>query len=421
MFALAGLAREECPDSVCRAYGGERFAFGPNYVIPKPFDPRVLLWETLAVARAAIEMGVAQEPIDLEVYRDELEKHLGRAHELMRVVSHKAQATPKRVVFPEGENDKILRAAHILAGEQIARPILVGHETAILKKAHELGFTLQGMDIVDPQSSPSREVYVQELYWLRHRRGITPSEARKLIDNPNIFASVMVHMGDADALVSGVTQHYPDTLRPALQIIKVREGVHKVSGLYLLITRQGDMLFLADCAVNIEPSAEELAEIALCAADTARRFDVVPRVAMLSFSNFGSVNHPLCEKVRRATELVKQRAPSLIVDGEIMADSAITPAILERDYPFSPLKDGANVLIFPDLNSANIAAKLLERIGGALAIGPILMGLSKPAYALARGVEVEDIVNITAIAVVDAQKTEAGETQVSKKVLASAD
>jgi malate dehydrogenase (oxaloacetate-decarboxylating)(NADP+) len=263
------------------------------------------------------------------------------------------------------------------------------------------------MDIVNPPNFPSREVYVQEFYWLRQRRGVTPSEARKLIDNRNIFASMMVHMGDADALVSGVTQHYPDTLRPALQIIGVREGIHRVSGLYLLITAKGDMLFLADCAVNIEPTAEELAEIALCAADTARRFDVTPRVAMLSFSNFGSVSHPLCEKVRHATELVKQRAPSLIIDGEVMADIAVTPEMLERDYPFSILKEGANVLIFPDLNSANIAYKLLERVGGALAIGPILMGLNKPAYVLPRSVEVEDIVNSTAIAVVDAQNNKA--------------
>jgi malate dehydrogenase (oxaloacetate-decarboxylating)(NADP+) len=402
--ALAALAKEDVPDSVCRAYGVERLTFGSNYIIPKPFDPRVLVWETLAVARAAIESGIAQEPVDLVAYREELEKRLGKAHELMRVVSHKAQATPKRVVFPEGENDKVLRAAHILASEQIARPILLGNAHTIQQRAVELGTTLQGMDIVDPLTSPSRETYLEEFYRLRHRRGVTPSGARKLIANPNVFASVMVHMGDADALVSGVTQHYPDTLRPALQVIKVREGIHKVSGLYLLITRQGDMLFLADCAVNIDPTAEDLAEIALCAADTARRFDVTPRVAMLSFSNFGSVSHPLCEKVRRATELVKQRAPSLIVDGEVMADSAVTPEILERDYPFSPLKDGANVLIFPDLNSANIAYKLLQRVGGALAIGPILMGLSKPAYVLPRSVEVEDIVNIAAIAVVDAQR-----------------
>ncbi|MGC2194107.1 MAG: NADP-dependent malic enzyme [Terriglobales bacterium] len=419
--ALAALAKEHVPDSVCRAYGVEHIAFGPNYILPKPFDPRVLVWEALAVAKAAMETGVAQEPVDLAAYREDLEKRLGKAHELMRIVSHKAHAIPKRVVFPEGENAKVLRAAHILVGEQIARPILLGDEQVIRKRAAELGTTLQGMDIVNPMNHPSREVYIQEFHWLRQRRGVTPSEARKLIDNRNVFASMMVHMGDADALVSGVTQHYPDTLRPALQIIGVREGIHKVSGLYLLITAKGDMLFLADCAVNIEPTAEELAEIALCAADTARRFDVTPRVAMLSFSNFGSVSHPLCEKVRHATELVKQRAPSLIIDGEVMADTAVTPEILERDYPFSALKDGANVLIFPDLNSANIAYKLLERVGGALAIGPILMGLNKPAYVLPRSVEVEDIVNSAAIAVVDAQNNKASVPKETGDSLVSAD
>jgi malate dehydrogenase (oxaloacetate-decarboxylating)(NADP+) len=418
--ALAALTKEPVPDSVCRAYGVERLAFGRTYIIPKPFDHRVLVWEALAVAQAAMETGVAQESVDLAAYREELEKRLGKARELMRIVSHKAQAKPKRVVFPEGEHDKVLRAAHILVGEQIARPILLGDEQAIKSRAAQLGTSLQGMEIVDPMNSPSREFYIQEFYWLRQRRGVTPSEARKLIDNRNTFASIMVHMGDADALVSGLTQQYPDTIRPALQIIKVREGMHRVSGLYLLIPKQGDVLFLADCAVNIEPTAEELAEIALCAAETARRFDVTPRVAMLSFSNFGSVNHPLCEKVRRATELVKQRAPSLIIDGEMMADTAMSPELLERDYPFSALKESANVLVFPDLNSANIAYKLLQRVGGALAIGPILMGLSKPAYVLPRSVEVEDIVNIATIAVVDAQNNKVSAPEETGKRLVTA-
>jgi len=404
--ALAALAKEDVPDSVCRAYGVEHLAFGPDYIIPKPFDPRVLVWEASAVAQAAMQTGVAQEPVDIAEYREQLEKRLGKAHEIMRVVIHKAQQKPKRVVFPEGDNDKVLRASHILVDEKIAHPILLGNDQVIRSRAAELGVSLEGMDIVNPKTSPWREVYTQEFYWLRQRRGVTLSEARELIDNRNIFGSLMVHMGNADALVSGVTQHYPDTIRPALQIIKVREGVHKVSGLYMLITKKGDMLFLADCTVNIEPNAEELAEIALCAADAARRFDVTPRVAMLSFSNFGSTNHPLCEKVRRATELVKQRDPSLTVDGEIMADTALVPEIMERDYPFSTLKGNANVLIFPDLDSANIAYKLLMRAGGAEAIGPILMGLSKPAHVSQRGAEVEDIVNSAAIAVVDAQQSE---------------
>jgi len=405
--ALAALAKEDVPDSVCRAYGVERLSFGRDYIIPKPFDPRVLVWEASAVARAAIETGVAQEPIDLQEYHERLEKLLGKAHQVMRGIIHKAKAKPKRVVFPEGDNDKVLRACHILVDEQIARPILLGEEGNIRARADGLGISLEGMDLVDPKTSAWRDVYIQEFYWLRQRRGVTVSEAHELVNNRNIFGSLMVHMGDADALVSGVTQHYPDTIRPALQIIKVRDGVHRVSGLYALITKKGDLFFLADCAVNIDPTAEDLAEIALCAAEAARRFDVTPRVAMLSFSNFGSVNHPQCEKVRRATQLVKQADPKLMIDGEMMADTAVVPEILERDYPFSPLKGGANVLIFPDLDSANMAYKLLMRIGGAEAIGPILMGLSKPAYVLPRGVEVEDIVNSAALAVVDAEEGQA--------------
>jgi malate dehydrogenase (oxaloacetate-decarboxylating)(NADP+) len=419
--ALAALAKEDVPDSVCRAYGVQRFAFGPDYIIPTPFDPRVLVWEASAVAKAAMDTGVALEPIDINEYREQLEKRLGKAHEIMRIVIHKAQAKPKRVVFPEGENDKVLRAAHILVEEKIARPVLLGNDATIRSRATELAVPLNGMDVVDPKNSTWREVYVQEFYWLRQRRGVTLTEARELIDNRNVFGSLMVHMGDADALVSGVTQHYPDTIRPALQIIKVRDGVHKVSGLYVLITRKGDLLFLADCSVNVEPTAEDLAEIALCAAEAARRFDVTPRLAMLSFSNFGSTNHPLCQKMRRATELVKHRDPSLIIDGEMMADTAVMPEILERDYPFSGLKGAANVLIFPDLASANIAYKLLMRVGGAEAIGPILLGLSKPAYVLPRGAEVEEIVNITALAVVDAEESHPKVIQENGRMFVSAD
>ena len=401
--ALAALAKEDVPDSVCRAYGVERMSFGPDYIIPKPFDPRVLVWEASAVARAAMESGVAQEPVDIAEYREHLEKRLGKAHGAMRLVIHKAQTSPKRVVFPEGENEKVLRACHILLEEKVATPILLGNATSIRNKATDLGVDLRGMDIVDVECSPLRDDYASTFYDIRQRRGITLSEAHEAISNRNLFGSLMVRRGDADTLVSGVTQHYPDTIRPALQVIKVRDDVHKVAGLYVLVTRKDDLLFLADCSVNVEPSAEELAEIALCAAETARRFDVVPRIAMLSFSNFGSTRHPHCDKMRRATELVKSREPSLIVDGEMMADIAVSPELLQREYPFSTLKGGANVLIFPDLNSANITYKLLMKVGGAEAIGPILMGMSKPVYVLPRGAEVEDIVNLTAIAVVEAQ------------------
>jgi len=403
--ALARLAKEDVPDSVCRAYGVGRITFGRDSIVPRPFDPRVLVWEASAVAEAAMRSGVAQEPVDLDEYREQLEKRMGKAREVMLNVTRRAQAAPKRVVFPEGDNEKILRACHVLVEEKVARPILLGNEHTVRAKAADLGISLDGMQVVDVEESDRHQAYLEEYYHLRQRRGVTLSDARELIKNRNVFGSLMVHMGEADALVSGVTQHYPDTLRPALQVIKVRDDVHRVSGLYVVLTRNGDLLFLADCSVNIEPTAEQLAEIALCAAETARRFQVEPRVAMLSFSNFGSTEHPLTEKVRRATKLVKERDPLLIVDGEMMADAAVTPELLEQEYPFSTLQGAANVLIFPDVQSASIACKLLTHVGGAEPIGPILMGMSKPVYVLPRGAETDDIVNIATIAVVDAQES----------------
>jgi malate dehydrogenase (oxaloacetate-decarboxylating)(NADP+) len=403
--ALAALAKEDVPDSVCQAYGVERIRFGPDYIIPKPFDPRVLVWEASAVAKAAMETGVARTPVDMAEYRERLERLLGKAHEVMRTMVRKAQTRPRRVVFPEGEHEKILRAAHILVEENIAQPILLGDEKIIEAKAKDLSVALEKIEVVNPHAWPKREAYIKTLYELRQRHGVTLSEAHELINNRNLFGSVMVQLGDADALVAGVDQHFPDTIRPALQVIKPRPGLHRVSGLYVLVTRRGDMYFLADCTVNIEPSAEDLAEIAICAAQTAKRFNVTPRVAMLSFSNFGSTKHPLSEKVRRAVKLVQEADPTLMIDGEMMADTAVAPGIIEETYPFSQLRGGANVLIFPDLTSANTCYKLLGRIGGAETIGPILMGMSKPVHVLQRGAEVEEIVNIAAIAVVDAQET----------------
>jgi len=404
--ALANLAKEDVPDSVCRAYGVERLRFGREYLIPKPFDPRVLMWEAAAVAEAAMRTGVAQEPVDLATYREQLERRLGKAYEVSRTMIHKAQANPKHVVFPEGEHEKILRACHALVEEKIANPILLGDSAKIQARALDLGLSLEGMQIVDPATSEHHEPYVQELYKLRQRRGVTLHEAEKLIVDRNVFGSMMVHMGDADALVSGVTQHFADTIRPALQIIRMREGLRRVSGCYALITRKGEVFFLADTSVNIEPTAEELVEIALCTAHMARRLEVHPRVAMLSFSSFGSVDHPICSKVRKAVELLKYADPTLIVDGEITADDALSPEVIEEQYPFSSLKGGANVLIFPDLASANIATKILAKIGGGETIGPILMGMSRPVHVLQRRATVEEIVSVAAIAVVDAQEND---------------
>jgi malate dehydrogenase (oxaloacetate-decarboxylating)(NADP+) len=404
--ALARLAKEDVPDSVCRAYGVARLEFGPDYLIPKPFDPRVLVWESVAVAQAAMESGVAQEHIDIAEYRERLERHLGKAHEFSRMMILRAQAKPKHVVFPEGDNEKVLRACHTVLDEKIATPILLGDAATIQTRTAELALDLKGAEIVDPKDSSHRESYIQELYRLRQRRGVTLTEARTLINDRNIFASMMLHMGDADALVAGATQHFPETIRSALQIVRVREGLHRVAGCYPMVTRKGELYFLADTSVNVDPTAEDLVEIALCTAQEARRFNIVPRVAMLSFSSFGSAKHPSCDKVRRAVELLHKADPTLIVDGEIMADAACSPEMLEQQYPFSELKGGANVLIFPDLASANIAYKLLKTIGGCETLGPMLMGMSRPVHLLARGAEVEEIVSVVAVAVVDARESE---------------
>jgi malate dehydrogenase (oxaloacetate-decarboxylating)(NADP+) len=401
--ALADLAKEDVPDSVCRAYGVERLKFGRDYLIPKPFDPRVLVWEATAVARAAMETGVAQIHVDLAQYREELEKRFGKAHEIARMMILKASAAPKRVVFPEGEHERILRACHILVEENIAHPILLGRFETIRKNAEDLGMSLDGIEVIEPATSARIPDFTDELYRLRHRKGLLLSEARQMILDRDVFGSMMVHLGDADALVSGITHQYPETIRPALQIIGVRDGVKRVAGLYAMVTKQGELYFLADTTVNINPNAEELADIAMLVAQEARRFDVEPRVAMLSFSNFGSTRHPLAEKMRRAVEIVRDTQPELMIDGEMQADVAVTPELLSEHYPFSSLKGRANVLIFPNLESGNIAYKLLMRIGAAEAIGPLLVGMAKPVHVLQRGFEVEDIVNITAIAVVDAQ------------------
>jgi len=401
--ALATLAKEDVPDSVLRAYGLGRLQFGPEYIIPKPFDPRVLIWESAAVAEAAMRTGVAQVQVELAEYREKLARLLGRTYEVMQSVRQRAQAAPKRIVFSEGEHDKVLRASHQLIEENIAHPILLGRPAAVQNRLVELGFEDTKPEVIDPAHSPRFEAYVQEFYRLRRRRGVTQSEAHDQMLNPNYYGAMMLHMGDADGFVAGVSQYYPDTIRPALQIIKTRPDVHRVSAVFVIVTKE-DVYFFADTHVNIEPTAEDLAEIAVLAAEVAREFEVEPRVAMLSFSNFGSTNHRLAEKMRWATELVVERNPHLMVDGEMMADTALVPEILEEEYPFSKLKGGATVLVFPDLEAANIAYKMMMRIGGAEALGPILMGLSKSVHVLQRGATVEEIVNMAAIAVVDAQK-----------------
>jgi malate dehydrogenase (oxaloacetate-decarboxylating)(NADP+) len=412
--ALADLAKEDVPDSVIRAYGNEPITFGPDYIIPKPFDQRVLLWEATAVAKAAMETGVARKQIDLVKYREQLEAKLGRSREIMRMVINRAKSDPKRIVFPEGEEDKILRASQIILDEGIGIPVLLGHAEVIMKKKTRLHLELHGVEIVDMEKSENGEKYAKKLYELRKRRGVTPVEAENLLNNRNYYGAMMVHMGDADGMVSGLTYHYPETIRPALQIIQMMPGVSRVSGLYIILTPD-DVFFFADTTVNINPTAEQLVDIALCTADIARRFDIVPRIAMLSFSNFGSNPDEMSKKVQKAVEILHRDHPDLIVDGEMQANTALDPVIMHDLYPFSRLKERANILIFPNLEAGNIAYKLVENIGKTEAIGPILMGLSKPVHVLQRGDEVNDIVNMAAIAVTDAQENGKKENKPQKR------
>ncbi|MBW2473571.1 MAG: NADP-dependent malic enzyme [Deltaproteobacteria bacterium] len=403
--ALAELAKEDVPDSVRKAYGGEVIKFGREYVIPKPFDPRVLLHVAPAVAQAAMDTGVARRPIEnMDEYKERLEAMQGRSKSVMRTLINKAKACPKRIVFPEGEEDKIIRATQILIDEGIAKPILLGNKDEIEARVKELGADITGAEIIDPDDSPKRKEYIDALFTMRQRKGVTQAEAKRLIKkNRNYFGAMMVEKGDADTLLSGISHHYPETIRPALEIIGKQDNLSKVHGLYMMVTKK-EAVFFADTTVTIEPTAEELAETAILTAEKAKYFEVEPRVAMLSFSNFGSALHPLTSKVAKATRLVKEMAPDLIVDGEIQANVALDPELVEKQYSFSQLKGNANVFIFPDLQSGNIAYKLLHKLGGAEQIGPILMGTKKPVHVLQRGDDVTDIVNMAAVAVVDAQE-----------------
>jgi malate dehydrogenase (oxaloacetate-decarboxylating)(NADP+) len=401
--ALALLAKESVPNSVAALYGLQDVQFGPEYLIPFPFDPRVLLWVAPAVAWAAVASGAANDFIDVDEYRDRLEARLGRARGVMRGLINRAISNPKRVVFPEGEEPKVIRAARICVEDGIAHPILLGDREEIERKARAMNVPLDDIQIADPATSPKREDYAQHMWARRQRKGMSLDEARHRLYNGNYFGSCMVVRGDADALLSGVNLHYPETIRPALEVIGAHPKAGLVSGMYLLVFEK-HLVFCADTTVNIDPTAEQLAQIAYSASRIARTMGVEPRIAMLSFSNFGSVRHPEAEKMARAVQLLRQRDPSLVVDGEMQADTAFDPEIIGRDYPFSTLKEQANVLIFPNLAAGNIAYKLLNHLGGATAIGPILVGMSRPVHVLERGADVQDIVNMAAVAVVDAQE-----------------
>jgi len=399
--ALAKLAHEDVPDSVLKAYGLDSLKFGPDYIIPKPFDPRALLWVAPAVAQAAIETGVARKELHVELYQEQLEARLGKGWELMRRIMNKAKRTPKRVVFGEGEEPKIIRAAAIVQEEKIGTPILLGRPDVVRQKIADLGLDFEPA-VIEPRSSKQFASYSQKLFELRRRKGITSSEAESYMRRRSSFGPMMVEMGDADAYVSGLTHNYPEIIRPALQIVGTAPDVHKVAGMYILIVRD-KVYFFVDTTVNINPSAEELAEIACMAAKEVRRFDIEPRLAMLSFSNFGSSRHPFAQKVQHAVEIVHRQQPNLVIDGEMMADTAVVSAIVDELYPFSRVRN-ANVLVFPNLESANIAYKLMQRLGRVETIGPILLGMDKSIHVLQRGEEVRGIVNIAALAVIDAQE-----------------
>lgn len=400
--AIASLAKEEVPESVSRAYGGERFTFGREYIIPKPLDPRALLWVAPAVAQAAMESGVARLQVDMTEYRERLRKRQSRTHSVMSTIYGKAKKKLAKIVFAEGHHPKIQHAAQILREDGICEPILLGPVTAIRASIAEQ--RLDGLDeiqVIDPMESPDYARYVARYWELRQRRGVTFEEARKLVRTRNFFASLMVKDGAADGMVTGLTTQYAEAVRAPLEIIRTKGG-RRAAGVYVVVTKN-DFKFLADCTVTADPTMEELAEIAIDTADLAKDFDVKPRVAMLSYSTFGSAAGESPRKLARATELVRQRRPDIEIDGEIQATVALAPEVRVPEFPFSTLKEDANVLVFPCLNSANIAYQLLERMGGAEVIGPVLLGMNQPVSVLQMGTSVQSIVNLAAMTALRAQ------------------
>ena len=402
--ALAELAKAAVPQSVAAAYGGEVFEFGPEYLIPKPFDPRVLLYVAPAVAKAAMDSGVAREGIDIEQYEDRLRASLGPGGEVMRGLIAQARKRPMKVVLTDGYNERVIRAAQEIVEEGIAQPVLIGREVKVNAIAQLHGLDLEGVEIVHPiVSEEIRHEYAEALYTSRKRKGLTRAEARSRMYQLNYFAGMMVVCGDADAMVGGIESHYSEAIRPALEVIGRADGVRKVAGMYMVALRDRELLFFGDTAVNIDPDADTLTDIALLTAEFVEKLGIVPRIAMLSFSNFGSVRHPQTRKVRQAVMQVKQLRPDIEIDGEMQADTALNTEILRSQYAFSDLKGAANVLIFSGLAAANSAYKLLAELGGAEVIGPILLGMRHPVHFLQRGSTVQDIVNLVTLASVDAQ------------------
>jgi malate dehydrogenase (oxaloacetate-decarboxylating)(NADP+) len=405
--ALAELAKTPVPDIVNMAYNEKNIVFGENYIIPKPLDPRLLSTVAPAVAKAAMESGVAKQPItNWDAYVTNLNKRLGLDNQVMRIIGNKARRDPKRIVFAEADNVKILKAAQIIFDEGIGYPILLGDENKIKTIADANGIEIEGLPIFDPRSDATEErrnKYAELFFAKRGRRGFNAYEAKKVMRDRNYYGCMMVECGDADAMISGLAKNYPDTIRPALQTIGTEPGVKKIAGMYLMLTKKGP-LFLADTTVNFNPTAEELAEITLLVAKEVRSFNIIPRIAMLSYSNFGSSDSPEARLVAEARRIVKEKMPSLLVDGEMQASVAFSKELMKENYPFSELVDkDVNTLIFPNLAAGNIAYNLLKELETADAVGPILLGLNKPVHILQLGSSVRSIINMALVAVVDAQ------------------
>jgi len=410
VHALAALAKEPVPDSVNAAYNNSRLSFGPGYIIPKPMDPRLLVTVSTAVARAAIESGLARRPItDWTAYENELMRRSGSYDHLLKFINNKAKQRPKRVVFAEAENYKILQAAQIAKDDGVAIPILLGNKKKIQEMIDQYGYHLEGVEIIDPKCASmegKRNEYGELFFDKRKRRGINLYEAKKTMRERTYFGCMMVHNGDADAMISGLTRKYPDTIRPALEIIGMEEGVRKVAGMYIMLTKKGP-LFFADTTLNFNPTEDELVDITMLTANMVSSFNIKPRIAMLSYSNFGSSPSHEATTVRNAVEKIKDANPDLIIDGEMQAGVAFNQELLKENYPFSDLvHESPNVLIFPNLAAGNIAYHLLQEVGGAEAVGPILLGLRKPVYVLQLGSTVRQIVNMIALAVIEAQNKE---------------
>ena len=401
--ALAKLAQQEVPESVSRAYDGTDFKFGADYIIPKPFDQRALYWVAPAIAAAAMKSKVAGRKIDLVEYREQLMQSVDPSRQILSAILHKAKRKTRKIIFPDGDEPKIIKAAHILAEEKIISPILLGKKSDIEKKAKALNISTKGMSIVSHLTDSRFNRFAQSFYHLRERHGMDLEEAKKAVARRNYFGLMMLYEGLADGLVSGLTKSYPETIRPALQIIKMKKGFHYAAGLYMVIIRDR-VFFFADTTVNTDPSADCLAEITLQSAQRVELFDIKPRIALLSFSSFGSSPHPINDKIKMAIKIIRKKRSDLVVDGEIQADTAVTKSLL-NEYPFSSLKEPANLLIFPNLSAGNISYKLLQRLANAEVIGPILMGPQRPVHVLQRGSSVEEIVNMATIAAAEANET----------------